>query len=77
MLRMKKIVNSAKFQLKLHKYLKYVWLAIAIFSVTPWGTFIQQSLAAVVFFSIYANYVAHWSTERAIEAELSANGNNK
>jgi len=69
---------SVKRQARLHRGLKYLWLALGLWSLSPLAgaeTF-RNSVAVVVFISIYANYVSHWSTERALEAQQESRRGN-
>lgn len=63
-------------QRRLHQFLKYFWFGLAVFSITPWGHFLTNSIAVIFFISVYANFVSHWSTERAIDAQLETRENN-
>lgn len=67
-------LGDVKFQVWLHRMVKYFWLAIAIFGILPLDSSdaIRNSIPILFFISVYANYVSHWSTERALEAQLEA-----
>lgn len=63
--------TSGKFWKRIHLPLACMWFSIGIASVTV-APFIQNSIAFLVFCSIYANFIAHmsnWQAARIEEAE--------
>lgn len=74
---MREWLEKPENMMRVHKSLKWFWFVVAIFSILPLGPAkeFRSSIAVVVFISIYANYVSHWSTERAIDAQLEARSN--
>ena len=54
----------------LHAALTVAWLITAIPAVLWW----RNSVAFVVFASVYANVVGHWSAWQATRAEEATNG---
>jgi hypothetical protein len=61
-------LDDAEFLRKFHGWATIVWLALAI----PICVFLKQSVAFLVFVSVYAVVVAHWSSWQAARAELEA-----
>jgi hypothetical protein len=62
---------SPKTTVKMHKVLTYVWGALAIPTLLFW----TQSIPWIVFMSLYANFVGHWSAYTAAKAERQAEKN--
>src|SRR2546428_406086 len=50
---------------KVHGTLAYVWFLIAIPAVLLW----RHSVPFLVYVSVYANFVGHWSSYQAAKAE--------
>jgi hypothetical protein len=54
---------------KLHGWLTIAWLVLAVLvtvGILPW----QESIVFLVFVSIYANVVGHWSSWQAARTEV-------
>jgi hypothetical protein len=75
---MKGKFKDPHFQLWFHRMLKFVWLSFGIFGIMPtkYSELVRSSIPVLFFISVYANYISHWSTERAIEAQLESRKDN-
>lgn len=62
---------KAQTTVKMHKYLTYLWGALAVPTILFW----KESITWVVFMSLYANFVGHWSAYTAAKAERQAEKN--
>jgi hypothetical protein len=56
---------------RMHKYLTIVWGGLAVPTILFW----RESIVWVVFMSLYANFVGHWSAYTAAKAERQAEKN--
>lgn len=50
---------------QIHAFLTVLWLVLAIPAVLSW----RNSVPFLVFVSVYANFVGHWSSWQAARAE--------
>lgn len=57
--------QSADSSVQIHRWLKWLWILLAI----PILLFFQTSVPVLVFISVYANIVGHWSSEQAGKVE--------
>lgn len=71
--------RDVEFQYKTNLVLKYFWLAFGIFGLLPFALSIsiRTSIPILFFVSVYANYVSHMSTERALAAQLESRDKHK
>ena len=60
--------GTARSSLITHRRLKWIW----IFPGVPIAFVLRQSVPFIVFMSVYAIIVGHWSAEEAAKTEVKA-----
>jgi hypothetical protein len=62
---------KAQTTVKMHRYLTVLWGCLSVPTILWW----RDSIVWVVFMSLYANFVGHWSAYTAAKAERQAEKN--
>lgn len=58
--------TEPKYASKIHKYALFGWLVLSI----PIAILLSNSIPFIVFLSVYAIVVSHWSSWQAVRTEL-------
>lgn len=70
--RLRERCREPEFLLRLNRALKWFWIALV--PVVEFVPGLKTNVNIVILLSLYANMATNWSAERALEAELSTNG---